>query len=293
MRNSMMAAILVGTAGLAGAARADENILFLDFEDGEASGWTANGIATIFDSDGNPGRYMGVPLADFFGVTLSAREDASRVYGDLRRYVVGGGSLRISVDVRVFALVDFAGEPIDPTNYPLVLQFWNYDIPSDGIVSVYTIGPSLPPVEAGWTRVTFDIPDPTGLALPAGWGGTGAEDPVTFEPELPAGVTYADVLGAFGAGVGQVDITTFVPGFFYGFNFWQVGWDNLSIDVIRGGGCAADFNGDGFVDFFDYGDYVACFEGAGCGGGSADFNRDGFVDFFDYTDFVGAFEAGC
>jgi hypothetical protein len=59
-------------------------------------------------------------------------------------------------------------------------------------------------------------------------------------------------------------------------------------------GCSVDFNGDGFVDFFDYDDYVTCFEGAGCGaGGSADFNGDGFVDFFDYDDFVAAFETGC
>jgi hypothetical protein len=58
-------------------------------------------------------------------------------------------------------------------------------------------------------------------------------------------------------------------------------------------GCPADFNGDGFVDFFDYDDFVACFEGAGAPGCNADFNGDGFVDFFDYDDFVLAFETGC
>jgi hypothetical protein len=57
--------------------------------------------------------------------------------------------------------------------------------------------------------------------------------------------------------------------------------------------CPADFNGDGFVDFFDYDDFVACFEGAGTPGCDADFNGDGFVDFFDYDDFVLAFETGC
>jgi hypothetical protein len=57
--------------------------------------------------------------------------------------------------------------------------------------------------------------------------------------------------------------------------------------------CPADFNGDGFVDFFDYDDYVACFEGSGAPGCNADFNGDGFVDFFDYDDFVAGFEAGC
>jgi hypothetical protein len=64
--------------------------------------------------------------------------------------------------------------------------------------------------------------------------------------------------------------------------------DRVALDAIAR--CVADFNADGFVDFFDYDDFVTAFEG---GAGTADFNRDGFVDFFDYDDFVGAFEAGC
>jgi hypothetical protein len=58
--------------------------------------------------------------------------------------------------------------------------------------------------------------------------------------------------------------------------------------------CAPDFNGDGFLDFFDYSDFVACFETGTCPEGrTADFNSDDFVDFFDYSDFVEAFETGC
>lgn len=59
-------------------------------------------------------------------------------------------------------------------------------------------------------------------------------------------------------------------------------------------GCEADFNSDGFVDFFDFDDFVACFEGAACPPGQdGDFNGDGFVDFFDFDDYISAFEAGC
>ena len=54
--------------------------------------------------------------------------------------------------------------------------------------------------------------------------------------------------------------------------------------------CFADFNCDGFLDFFDYDDFVGAFE---TGDPRADFNGDGFQDFFDYDDFVGAFESGC
>jgi predicted outer membrane repeat protein len=58
--------------------------------------------------------------------------------------------------------------------------------------------------------------------------------------------------------------------------------------------CPPDFNGDGFLDFFDYDDYVTCFEGGACPPGkTADFNNDGFTDFFDYDEFVTAFEIGC
>jgi hypothetical protein len=51
----------------------------------------------------------------------------------------------------------------------------------------------------------------------------------------------------------------------------------------------ADFNRDGFIDFFDYDDFLEAFE---LGRAGADFNRDGFIDFFDYDAFVAAFEGG-
>jgi hypothetical protein len=65
---------------------------------------------------------------------------------------------------------------------------------------------------------------------------------------------------------------------------------SVTVSVANG----PDFNGDGFVDFFDYDDFVACYEGVTCLPGiDADFNGDGFVDFFDYDDFVVAYEEGC
>ncbi|XVJ58980.1 MAG: hypothetical protein HEQ23_06090 [Tepidisphaera sp.] len=68
----------------------------------------------------------------------------------------------------------------------------------------------------------------------------------------------------------------------------------LAVLSVTTPGCEADFNGDGFIDFFDYDDFVGCFETGSCPPGkSADFNRDDFVDFFDYDAFVGAFETGC
>ncbi|QOI99722.1 MAG: hypothetical protein HRU70_04200 [Phycisphaeraceae bacterium] len=58
--------------------------------------------------------------------------------------------------------------------------------------------------------------------------------------------------------------------------------------------CPPDFNGDGFLDFFDLDAFVMCFEGLDCPPGrDADYNGDGFVDFFDLDAFVMDFEEGC
>ncbi|MDX2118766.1 MAG: EF-hand domain-containing protein [Planctomycetota bacterium] len=54
--------------------------------------------------------------------------------------------------------------------------------------------------------------------------------------------------------------------------------------------CAADFNGDGFLDFTDFDAFVVSFE---LGEAKSDFNGDGFLDFTDFDAFVTAFETGC
>jgi hypothetical protein len=53
---------------------------------------------------------------------------------------------------------------------------------------------------------------------------------------------------------------------------------------------AADFDGNGTVDFFDYLDFAAAFDAEDP---RADFNGDETIDFFDYLDFVQSFGAGC
>jgi hypothetical protein len=58
----------------------------------------------------------------------------------------------------------------------------------------------------------------------------------------------------------------------------------------RWGGCAADFNFDAFLDFFDQIDFLDAYEN---GDLAADFNGDNFLDFFDIDSFTTAFETGC
>ncbi len=62
------------------------------------------------------------------------------------------------------------------------------------------------------------------------------------------------------------------------------------LDLPGLGGCTADFNADGVIDFFDYLDFVDAFS---ANSPTADFNSDGMIDFFDYLDFVDAFSGGC
>jgi Zn-dependent metalloprotease len=69
----------------------------------------------------------------------------------------------------------------------------------------------------------------------------------------------------------------------------EAGIDDFNVTRINcAPPCAADWNADGTLDFFDYLDFVADFDSS-----NADFNGDATTDFFDYLDFVAAYDAGC
>jgi hypothetical protein len=253
-----------------------------DFEDDNHQGWQVNGNELVFDG-GNPGRYMGVPLMDFWGITLRNETAAGGLVGDLTGY----DSLGLRVDVRVFNLINFFGEQMDPTGWPLVLELVDQGDPEDPTdnVSVYTDAANLPSREQGWATIEYIIPDPSQEGLPSGWRGTGAEDPNTFEPILPPGRTYASVL----ASVDEVRVTTFVPGFFYTSNFWEVGFDNVHVEAL-GGGCACDFDGSGTINSADFFAYLTAFF---ANDPTADFDGSGVVNSADFFAFLGCFFTGC
>jgi len=70
----------------------------------------------------------------------------------------------------------------------------------------------------------------------------------------------------------------------------ECGGVGTGFTVVVSVACKADFNGDGFLTFEDFDEFVSAFEG---GETRADFDGDGFLTFEDFDAFVGAFESGC
>jgi hypothetical protein len=68
----------------------------------------------------------------------------------------------------------------------------------------------------------------------------------------------------------------------------RMGMDNLVIG--EGGGCAADFNGDGMLNILDFVALQVAFQ---AGDESADINGDGMLNILDFVAFQGLFQRGC
>jgi glycerophosphoryl diester phosphodiesterase len=103
-----------------------------------------------------------------------------------------------------------------------------------------------------------------------------------------AGVAAAQAEGFLVSTYTINDTTTMRAAIDLGVDMMETDYPALLQSILEP--CPADFNADGFTDFFDFDDFVLAFES---GQPTADFNADGFVDFFDFDDFVAAFEEGC
>jgi hypothetical protein len=158
---------------------------------------------------------------------------------------------------------------------------------------------------AAWFNVSCSLPPAFGLFSPA--NGSGPYDPnnnlnfsweVSNPPPSSYTLTIASDSGMNNVVYQQGNITLDnwdVPGgtLSGGNKFWRVtanagtgcpgrNSEVWSFSMLGGDPCdAADWNGDGQVDFFDYLDFVQDFSDD-----NADYNNDGQTDFFDYLDFV-------
>jgi hypothetical protein len=250
-------------------------------------GFVVNGHDVPSADGGNPGAMLHWNnFVDTFFLELRTSENPAFL-GDLSRY---GTSVTLSTDVKCEFIRNFFGNSI-PRD--IVLELRDFDNAPRGYpyVSVFKVIGSVSGSTENWRRfeTTFD---PTSSTLPSGWGGTGAEDPNTFEPRLPANRTFASVL----ASVDQVLFTTAEPGFFYVFSFFNMKYDNVSISSTPA--CnSIDFNGDGlFPTDEDLVDFFAVYAGGTCSTsscGTIDFNNDGlFPDDGDILAFLQVFAGG-
>ncbi len=156
-----------------------------------------------------------------FGITFSNTSNPAFV-GDY----TSSPSVTISLDVFAREVFFFSMQ----VTRDLVVELRDYDNTADGYpyVSVWFNLGTLDPSVQAWQSWSVTIADTSATTLPAGWGGYGAEDPVTYEPTLPAGRTFADVL----AGMDEIVFTTYVPGMFYGETYFEVALDNITISAV-------------------------------------------------------------
>ncbi len=203
---------------------------------------------------------------------------------------VGGSFTGLAADRNGVAWIGSTGR-FDGTGSTLIRvnattgthQMWQHDLgwpfPGD-LVRPLLVTPD------GRVWMTYESAFPSTDAGLLAWDGS---EVVTF-PAPPNGAWQFGGLPHLG--ILDIELKT-IPG---GYELWMscISRGIAVLSVTTPPTCPADFNSDGFVDFFDFDDFVACFEGAPCPpDSSADFNNDGFIDFFDFDDFVAAFETGC
>jgi hypothetical protein len=181
--------------------------------DNGGEGWDGNG--SIEPDGGNPGANFHFVVNNF---DIEIRNDSNPAFtGDLTQ----SSEITVGMDALVNS-ISFEGTEV---SRDLIVEFRSHALAQGGYPysSVwYDLG--LLQADPAWHSysVTFT---PASTDLPSGWGGYGAEDPMSGAPILPPGVTFADVM----ASTDELAFTTSEPGFFYGFTDFDVRFDNLTI----------------------------------------------------------------
>jgi len=204
-----------GSAGLLIAAFAAAAPTVVTFDNG-AEGWDGN--AAVEPDGGHPGANAHF-LLETTGIEYRTDSNTSFV-GDF----TSSALVNVGLDVKVDSITYDGGE----ISRNLLVEFRSHALAQGGYpyASVWT---RLGVLQASpdWATYTVSFA-PAAQAMPAGWGGFGAEDPTTGDPMLPPGVSFADVM----AHVDELAFTTFEPGYIYGFAVFDARMDNLSIERL-------------------------------------------------------------
>lgn len=218
-RSGVLAAALV-LAAAGSALRADTVTTFSSGAEGWVGPSGIGGATTVEATGGNPAANLRTVFNDF-GITFSNDTNAGFVF-DLTTLP----SLLIAIDLQV-EVIDFSGTPV---SRPWLVELRDVDGAEPGFpwTSVwYKFADVSQATVPGWKTFRVSVANPDATALPAGWGGYGAEDGVG-NPILPPGRTFANVLAA----IDEIAFTTLEPGFFFGFTDHTLRIDNVT---LRGG----------------------------------------------------------
>ncbi len=257
-------------AAAAGTASADNYVETFTGGSNAGGWWWGTGGEVIEGSGGNPGEFLRDSFLDTFAPQLGTLlGKASAFTGDFASRNV----TKVGVDLKLFH-VDFSaeGRPLS-----LILRSTNgtpEDFDDDW--GAYVVGDAnIPLVGQGWLSYEFEVPSQS-ATLPAGW------KIIQYGPTSPANPEWSDLITS----VDQVVFFYGDPDFFFIFQMWDVGADNVRIST----GCKPDCEGDGDLDVFDF----LCFQGKFAQQDPyADFEGDGDWDVFDFLAFQGAYANGC
>lgn len=276
-----LASAILSACALASASFAQTTVV--TFGKGDAQGWFGpngndgfGGGTGVVSTGGNPSWNMRTVFQDF-GIPYTNISNPAFL-GDFTT----SSSVTLKIDLRVENL-KFFGQSV---SRPWLVELRNSSLATGGYpwVSVWFKFAQISTATHGqWTTFTVTF-DPRATQLPTGWRGTGAEDPVTFMPVLPPGVTFRDVL----KGVNAIAFTTLEPGMFFGFTDHTFRIDNITVTRVPAS-VVGDLNGDGSVGAPDLSIMLsawgACAPGQSC---PADLNGDSSVGPQDLAALLGA-----
>jgi hypothetical protein len=224
MKNTTLLATALAALACAAVSAASHaaSSTVVGFDGGDDGGFAGN---AFFEADGGSPGGNAHFLIENFGIELRSGAVGEPFNPNFLGDYSSFGSITFSVDVQVNSLT-FGGHQIARE---IGVELIDRDIQGqDGASGVFFLLDYISRATHGdWTTLSVTITDPTQSGLPDGWIGFGDFDPVTFAPMLPEGATFASVL----AGVDEFRLTSYQPGFVYGFTDFNVRVDNLSVSV--------------------------------------------------------------
>ncbi|MEQ8845171.1 MAG: GC-type dockerin domain-anchored protein [Phycisphaerales bacterium] len=282
---------LVALAGLAGSALAQDVAIVAAAGSAGAIGTEDVLVASgAFDSVTNIDLAAGTPTLaelqafDSIIVWTNTTPQDTDAFGDvLADYVDAGGGVVVAVFANSSTTTnrDIGGRWRGNPDYEVIVPRSGNQ---SGAASLGTILEPDHPIMDG--VVTF-------------FGGTSGFRPrvTNLNPGARAIAEWDDgrVLVAVGANEQRVDLGFYPPPSTVSATFWDITTDGdlmlvQSLLFAAGGGCRADFDGDGQLTIFDFLAFQNAFD---AGDPLADFDGDGSLTIFDFLAFQNEFDAGC